>query len=322
MKHILLFSTIALLFSFASYAQEDTEDLEALMNATEVQEKEYVKGTFKATRIINLQSIEKVAPGALQFVIQHRFGPVNGGAYNLYGLDQATLRMAFEYGINPYLMIGIGRSSYQKNYDGFVKASLIRQSTGANSFPLSILYFTSISVNTLRWADPSRDNYFSSRLSYVHQLIIGSKVSEKFSFEIVPTLVHKNLVTAENDPNNFYSIGVGFRYKLSKRVSFNGEYIYRIPPKDASAPSYAGFYNSMSIGFDIETGGHVFQLHLTNSLPMVEKAFITETTERWSNGGIHLGFNMSRDFVLKKKKDKIKSSKVKKVPIPRERNQL
>jgi hypothetical protein len=104
-----------------------------------------------------------------------------------------------------------------------------------------------------------------------------------------------------NDPNDFYAIGFGARYRLSKRISVNGEYIYRIPPKDRTAPSFANFYNSMSVGFDIETGGHVFQLHLTNSLPMYENAFITETAETWKNGGIHLGFNISRDFVLVKK---------------------
>jgi hypothetical protein len=277
------------------------DDLEAMLE-DEKPKKEYVRAAFKGTRVINLHSIEKAAPGALQFLIQHRFGPLNGGTYQLFGLDQATIRIALEYGISKFLMAGIGRSSYQKTYDAFIKASLVRQSKGSSSFPLSALYFGSISVNTLKWDDPSRRNFFSSRLSYVHQLIIGSKVSEKFSFEIVPTLVHKNLVAAANDPNDFYALGMGFRYKLSKRVSCNMEYIYRIPPKDKTALSYAGFYNSLSVGFDIETGGHVFQLHLTNSLPMIEKAFITETSEKWANGGIHLGFNISRDFVLIHKK--------------------
>jgi hypothetical protein len=301
MRILLLMMISVLAASQKGYGQED---LDSLMNSLEEPQakKEYVSGTFKGTRVINLHSVEKAAPGSLQFLIQHRFGALNGGAYNLYGLDQATIRFALEYGVSNFLMAGVGRSSYQKNYDGFIKASLIRQSTGPNSFPLSVLYFGSVSVNTTRWSDPERDNHFSSRLSYVHQIIIGSKVSERFSFEIVPGVVHKNLVPLAIDPNNFYSVGAGFRYKLTRRTSFNMEYIYRIPPKNQSAPSFANFYNSLSVGFDIETGGHVFQFHLTNSLPMFEKGYLTETSEKWDNGGIHLGFNISRDFALRSKK--------------------
>jgi hypothetical protein len=301
----------SILFLFLIYcnsilAQGDLKslenDLDAMLDENQTKKKEYVKYTFKGTRVVNLQSVEKVAPGALQFMIQHRFGPINGGAYQLYGLDQATIRFGLEYGFSNFMSFGFGRSSYNKNYDGYVKTTLIRQSKGGpGSFPLSVLYFGSMNVNSTRFDNPDIKNYFSSRLSYVHQIIIGSKVSENFSFEIVPTYVHKNLVNARNDPNDFYAIGFGARYRLSKRISVNGEYVYRIPPKDRTAPAFANFYNSMSLGFDIETGGHVFQLHFTNSLPMYETAFITETAETWKNGGIHLGFNISRDFVLSKK---------------------
>ena len=292
------------IFSLGNLQAQD--DLEALLNESEEPKKEFVRGTFKGTRVINLQSVEKVAPGALQFLIQHRFGPINGGAYQLFGLDQSTIRFALEYGITSFIMAGIGRSSYGKTYDAFIKVSLIRQSKGEKSMPLSLLYFGSTTLNTLKWTDTSRENYFSSRLAYVHQLIIGSKVNENFSFEIVPTLVHKNLVLADNDPNDIFAIGAGFRYKLTKRISLNTEYIYRIPFKDKSAPSFTDYYNSFSIGFDIETGGHVFQFHMTNSLPMIEKGFITETTDKWSDGAIHLGFNISRDFILNKKKKELK----------------
>jgi hypothetical protein len=276
-------------------------DLDAMLSENQTKKKEYVKYTFKGTRVVNLQSVEKIAPGALQFLIQHRFGPLNGGAYQLYGLDQATIRFGLEYGLSNFMSIGVGRSSYNKNFDGYVKTTLIRQSKGGpGSFPLSILYFGSISLKGTKFDNPDIRNYFTSRMSYTHQIIIGSKVNENFSFEIVPTYIHKNLVGAAIDPNDFYAIGFGARYRLTKRISLNGEYIYRIPPKNRNAPAFANFYNSMSVGFDIETGGHVFQLHLTNSLAMYETAFITETAERWKNGGIHLGFNISRDFVIKK----------------------
>jgi Membrane bound beta barrel domain (DUF5777) len=278
------------------------DDLDKLLDAQAPLPRQYVDNTFKATRVINLQSTEKAAPGALEFVISHRFGPVNGGAYTLWGLDQSTIRFGLQYGISRWLAVGVGRSSYQKTYDGSLKATLWRQSEGSNQQPVTLVYFGSAAVNTLRFDDPTRTNYFSSRLSYVHQLIIARKFSERLSLEVVPTLVHRNLVATEADPNLVYAVGVGGRFKLSKRTSLNAEYIYRIPPKDATAPSYANYYNSLSVGFDIETGGHVFQLHLSNSLPMIERGFVTETTESWSNGGIHMGFNISRDFAFGKRK--------------------
>jgi opacity protein-like surface antigen len=304
---VLLFPLLLILiFSNSSFAQDTgkaaEDDLEALLNKSESKTKEYVKYTFKGTRVVNLQSVEKVAPGTLQFMIQHRFGPFNGGAYQIWGLDQATIRFGLEYGLSKFITVGAGRSSYNKNYDGYIKTTLIRQSKGGKgSFPLSVLYFGSMNINSMEFNNPDIQNYFSSRLSYTSQLIIGSKVNENFSFEIVPTHIHKNIVATHNDPNNIYAIGFGIRYKLTKRISVNGEYIYRIPPKDKTLASYANYHNSMSAGFDIETGGHVFQLHLTNSLPMYEAAFITETAETWKNVGIHLGFNISRDFVLDKK---------------------
>lgn len=298
-----IFPILTLICSLSAYQSvKAQDDLDSLLNTLEKPARQYASATFKGTRVINLQSVEKIAPGSLQFLIQHRFGPVNGGGYQLFGLDQSTIRFGLEYGISKLLAVGVGRSSYEKNYDAYAKVSLLRQSTGAGAFPFSVAYFGSAVVNTLKWSDTTIHNYFSSRLSYTHQLIIARKMSERFSFELVPMVIHKNMVKGATDPNDSYALGAGGRLKLSKRTSLNAEYIYRVPPKDKTAPVYANFYNSFSVGFDIETGGHVFQLHLTNSLPMIEKGFITETTESWSKGGIHLGFNISRDFTFKKTK--------------------
>jgi hypothetical protein len=298
-KYLFISAGIHLLFLLHVHGQNN---LDALMNQLDKPQKTFVTGTFKGTRVINLQSVEKTGPKNLQFIIQHRFGAFNGGGYQLFGLDQATIRFGLEYGISRFLSVGIGRSSFEKTYDAYGKMTLIRQSTGPNSFPLTIAYFGSGALKTLKWTDTTVKNYFSSRISFTHQLILASKFSDRFSIEIVPTYIHKNLVIAANDPNDFYAVGAGARLKLTKRTSLNAEYIYRVPPKDKSAPASENFYNSFSVGFDIETGGHVFQFHLTNSLSMLEKGFITETGETWQNGGIHLGFNISRDFSFGKKK--------------------
>lgn len=280
------------------------DDLEKLLE-DDTPKKEYVRGAFKSTKIINLQSVEKVGPGTLQFVIQHRFGPINGGYYHLYGLDQATIRFGFDYGINKYITMGFGRSSYRKTLDGFIKVSLIRQSKGTEgSMPFSLLYFGSIAMDGMKWVDNSRTNYFSSRLGYVHQIIFGGKINERLSLQIVPSVIHRNLVVQTTEPNTNFAVGTGGRFKVSRRISINAEYIYRIPPEDRTVLSYVNNYNSFSVGLDIETGGHVFQIHASNSLPMFERGFILETDQSWANGGIHFGFNITRDFVINKNRKK------------------
>jgi hypothetical protein len=256
----------------------------------------YETATFKTTRLVLGQSIENPAPGVLIFLIQHHFGRVNTGAYEFWGLDQATIRIGLEYGINEWLAVGVGRNSYKKTFDGFVKGKILRQSTGAKNMPLSLSYFGSTSLNSLKWAEPDRENYFSSRLAFTHQLLIARKFSSGFSFQITPTLVHKNFVPTEEDSNDIFAVGFGGRAKLTNRISFNAEYWYVLPDQIVSEPHD----NALSIGFDIETGGHVFQLFFTNADPIFESGFITETTGKWDKGDIYFGFNISRVFTIVK----------------------
>lgn len=256
---------------------------------------DYTIATFKTTRLINGHSVEKPADGVLLFMISHRFGKLNSGAYDFFGLDQATIRLGLEYGIGDRLSVGIGRSTYQKSFDGFVKYKLLRQSSGKQKMPVTATWYSSMDLFSLKWQDTERKNYFSSRLSFVHQLLIARKFSDYLSLQIAPTFIHKNLVAGENDDNDTYALGLGGRYKLTQRVSMNVEYFYIMPGTVSES-----FINPLSIGFDIETGGHVFQLHLTNTQPMFERGFITETRGKWTHGDIYFGFNISRVFTLKK----------------------
>jgi len=296
------YKTLALLLllsiSFEGYSQE--EDLLSLLG--EESTINYTTASFKSTRVINLHSTENMAAGELDIRISHRFGFISGGIYELYGLDESTIRLGADYGISDRLMIGAGRSSYEKTYDGFFKYKILRQSTGARNTPLTMAFMSSMAVKTLKPSDPTRENYFSSNLYYTFQLILGRKFSDNFSLEIVPSLVHRNLVATVEEENDVFAIGAGGRIKLSKRVSLNAEYIYVLP--NQLAPQY---YNSLSIGFDIETGGHVFQLHFSNSTSMIERGFIAETLGHWGKGKdpegepftIHFGFNLSRVFNVK-----------------------
>ncbi|MBK9733479.1 MAG: hypothetical protein IPO92_00350 [Saprospiraceae bacterium] len=293
MKHQLLLFAFLFFISIKISAQAD--DLLSLLGNEEVTE--YTNASFKTNRVINLHSLESTAAGVLDFKIGHRFGPVNGGAYELFGLDNATIRLGFDYGLTDKFTIGIGRSSFEKTYDGFLKYKLIRQSTGKKKMPLTVALLLTSAVQTLKWQNPDRDNYFSSRLYHTGQLIVGRKFSEAFSLQLCPTIVHRNLVATNAEKNDVYALGAGGRIKLTKRLTLNAEYIYVAPNQLVSQ-----FKNSFSVGVDIETGGHVFQLHLTNSRSMIEKGFIAETNESWSNGGIHFGFNVSRVFTVKSRK--------------------
>ena len=288
---------LSALFLFqALHAQEDTTDLLSLLGEDEPT-RDYTIATFKSTRVINMQSVENVAPGHLDFRISHRFGTINSGAGDLWGLDQAYMRLGFEYGVNEHMMVGIGRSNVNKEIDGFIKYKIIRQSSGSKNVPVTISWFSSAVVRTTPFVDPNRTNYISSRLYYCHQLLVARKVNDELSLQIAPTLVHRNLVADSTFKNDVYALGMGGRYKITKRSSFNFEWV--AVPGDQLEPIYK---NSLSLGFDIETGGHVFQLHFTNSKPMNEKGFITETTGEWAEGDIQFGFNVSRIFSVAKKK--------------------
>lgn len=248
-----------------------------------------VSATFKDTRIINAQSNETPGKNVLHFVIAHRFGQINEGAYALWGLDNASMRMAFDYGVTDRLAVGVARSTFQKTYEANVKWRALRQNSD-NSMPASLTLYSVAMANGLRWSDPSRENLFSSRLSYVHQAVIAKKWGSKLSIALIPSFIHRNLVESLSDTHDQWTLGAGGRYKVTTRASINAEYHYAIKglPTD--------HVNSLSIGMDIETGGHVFQLHVTNSQGMFERAFLTETGGRWRDGAIYFGFNLSRVF--------------------------
>lgn len=291
----LVFTAMFCLFMVRSMSQ--TVDLFKTMDEQDKKENanktDYTSYIFKTTRIVNGQSIENVGAGILDAKISHRFGTLNKGAYELWGMDQATMRLGLDYGVNKWLMVGVGRNTYEKTFDGFLKAKLLRQSTGKVNMPLSVSLSMSAMWKTIK--DGGFINY-SDRFAYAPQLLIARKFNDYFSLQLVPVLVHYNSVAKSSDPNDYYALGIGDRIRLSRRVNFTTEYFYRFTKKE-------GAVNSLSVGFDIETGGHVFQLHCTNSTGMTESTFVHETTEKWEDGGVHFGFNIARVFTIAKPKN-------------------
>jgi hypothetical protein len=298
---VLILSSIISLHSLAQDVNLDSL-LDAEMDKKNKNKTQFTEGTFKTSRIINSHSIETTQKGVLDFKVSHRFGATNNGFYDLFGLDNAVdIRIGADYGITNRLTVGGGRSSYQKEFDGFLKYRLLWQSNGKQTMPLSVTLLSSVMLQTDTEALKLRLNgekiETSDKFSYAFQALIARKFSSNFSLQLMPTMVHNNIV-----PVNLYSIGAGARLKLTKRSGIIAEYYYNLGDNKLS-DAYPKTYNSFSLGYEIETGGHVFQFSLSNSTGINERTFITETFNPWSFGTLHLGFNISRVFTIKKPKD-------------------
>jgi len=274
---------------------QDNSLLQSLEDSMSVQQQhEVVSATFKATQIVNLPTVESPAKRNLQFLIMHRFGKLNQGAYELFGLDNASIRFGLDYGITDRLAVGVGRSSVDKAFDGSLKYKLIRQTTGLS--PVSVSLYGLISNYTQRYSDKPYLNA-RYRTSYTTQVLIARKFSRNLSLELVPTWMHFNLVPTAADKNDLFAVSAGGRMKFTKRMSFTAEYNYLLPDQVKTTI----VSNSLSLGIDIETGGHVFQLVFTNSNGMVAPYYLAKTDGTWGKGDIFFGFNVSRNFNFRKK---------------------
>ena len=258
-----------------------------------------VKGTFKAIHIINAQTVESPAKHDLNFIIMHRFGQLNDGAYNFFGLDNASIRLGLDYGITDRLGVGIGRSSLEKTFDGYAKYRLIDQTDGAKKFPVTISVLGALNHMTLRL-----DTTVSAKnkTTYVLEALIARKFSSALSLQISPTYIHFNRYPATRQAEDLFATMIGGRLKFTKRMAVTAEFNY-IPEGKRDD---LNIKNSLSLGFDIETGGHVFQLIFTNSGGMIESQYISKTDGDWGDGDIFFGFNITRNFSFGKDKNKKK----------------
>ncbi|MBL7698328.1 MAG: hypothetical protein JNK79_09225 [Chitinophagaceae bacterium] len=256
-----------------------------------------VEGAFKAIHLVNTQTTESPGKKELNFIIMHRFGKLNDGAYNFFGLDNASIRLGLDYGISDRLGVGIGRSSFEKTFDGYVKYKLLQQSSGKKTVPINISLLVAVNHLTLR-----SDTFVSAqnKTSYITQAIIARKFSSALSLMVAPTYIHYNRYPVLRSAKEVFAATVGGRLKFTKRMAITAEYNYLIPGMlDA-----VDLEHSLSLGLDIETGGHVFQLVFTNSNGMIESQYIGKTNGSWGNGDIFFGFNVSRNFSFNKEKKK------------------
>ena len=294
MKQLYLVIFLMTSFVMTSFAQDDM--MKQLEEQTKAK-KEPVIATFKSTKIINIQTNETNKKRNLDFRVSHLFGNVGkesgGGPHDLYGLDNSNdIRIAFTYGITDKLQIGVSRCKRDENFEGDIKYKLLEQTTD-NKVPMAITLFGQSTLSAKENTEGLYDE-FVHRFTHCAQLIIARKFSPNFSFEIVPSYVHRNIVE-EFDENDLYSVGAGFRYKFTKSAAIIADYVYTLNRPEATKDNH---YDPLGIGFEIETGGHVFTVMFTNASGILENDYVPNTVDTWSKGGFKFAFNISRIFKL------------------------
>jgi len=250
---------------------------------------QFETAAFKGLKVVNFESTKLVAKDELTFIVSHRFGTLKNGIDTFFGLDQAVTRLNFVYGISEGINIGVSRSSFLKIFDVSAKYRLLRQEI--NGFPFTIVGYNSILINTALEKDNLPGLEFKHRLGYTAQLLISRKINTAFSVELAPTFFHDNFVDFDEQSNSQFALGFGGRYKLTNRWSLNADYGLHF-----NRASNSPFKNPISIGFDLETGGHVFQMHFSNAQAMNTNGFLGQGTGDWSDGDVYFGFNLSRTF--------------------------
>ena len=274
--------TICLFLATMTYSQDDLlKDLDS----TQVEES-YAAATFKALQLVTLQTTKMAAKNEFYFVVSHRFGTVKDGFDSFFGLDNATTKLGGIYGVTDWLSVSLSRHTLNKMYETGLKYRLARQNA---NFPVDIVGYSVADINTFLEKDQYPSLEFKHRMTYVQQVLVSRKINEKLSLELVPSYLHKNLYNPAIENDNQFSFGGGGRYKITKRLSVNLEYMHNFDTPD--------FYeNPLSVGLDIETGGHVFQLIFTNSQSMSESGYLTNATGEWGKGDFFFGFNLYRVF--------------------------
>lgn len=281
MKHIFI---LIFLIPIGLLAQEDL-----LSEIDGNIEDDYKSAAFKGLKIVNFESTKMISKKEMYFVVSHRFGSIETGFKDFFGLDQAVTRLNLIFGITDGINIGVSRSSFRKIYESSLKMRLVREKKGG--FPFTIVSSSNVLINTSLDDAILPRLKFKNRLGYTTQLLISKKFNKNFSLQLMPTFFHDNYVDIDEQDNSQYVIGFGGRHKLNKRLSLNFDYGLH-----ANRASNSPFVNPLSIGVDIETGGHVFQLHFTNAQPMNTNGFLGQGTGDWGSGDIFFGFNLSRVF--------------------------
>lgn len=302
MNHISRWVVVSFLLGLAP--QVFSQSMAELLDKETSTKTTVVSGTFKGTHLINGHSVESPAKGVLQSTFSHRFGTLEDPLYTFLGMNQASIRFGFDYGISDRVAVGIGRSSGlggttpPPTYDGYVKYRFLSQATGDRNVPVTVSALLAAAIDTEQWPNDGTVHPGSDRMAYTAQILIARKFNERLSLQLMPTFLRRNLLAETDQKKDVPSIGIGGRWKVSKRTAVTFEYYASNP-----ASLGAAYFNPIAIGYDIDTGGHIFQIMLTNSFGLIESQFLGSTATNFFSGprGMRIGFTFSRVFNVKKK---------------------
>lgn len=275
---------LALMIPFLGTAQDDLLDQIDIQDTTNIAE-----AAFKGLKIVNFESTKMLNKREFYFIVSHRFGSIKNGFDDFFGLDFANTRLHFLYGISDGFNVSVSRSSFNKTYDTSLKYRFLQQQ---QNIPVTVVGYSQVAINTLlEEALILRPVDFGDRVSFTQQILVSRKITENLSLQLMPTYFYEGYVDYAPQDNSQFALGLGGRYKVNKRWSINVDYGWHLNRADGSP-----FVNPLSIGVDIETGGHVFQLHFTNAQPTFESGFLGNAVGDWGDGDIYFGFNLSRVF--------------------------
>ncbi|WP_264564461.1 DUF5777 family beta-barrel protein [Flavobacterium sp. N3904] len=283
---LIFFLLFGLLVASHASAQDD---LLKELDTVKSKEKQVAVAAFKGLQICNMQSTKLAGKGEWYVLISHRFGDLTEGLDNFFGLDDAYTKLGAIYGVTNWLSIGLSRQTNNKIYE--LTAKYRFKSQEIDGFPVTIVGYNTMDINSNLSTDiyPGLKPY--NRLAYSTQLLISRKFTDKFSAELTPIYIHKNLYDQTTEKENQFTLGMGGRYKLTKRLSVNFEYAPRI-----DAPENIVYHDLLSLGLDIDTGGHIFQLVFSNCQTMNDVYVFTDATGKWNGGSLYFGFNLYRVF--------------------------
>ena len=257
---------------------------------------EYVRRTFKDTRVINSHTIETIQARKMDLRIGHRFGDLKGGWQSFYGLESAQdVLIGVDYGVTDNINVGFNRTKgagpLNRLLNTTLKYRFLRQS---KETPISATGLGIWSISTMQRDETNEfvlNNFrqFSHRFIFAGQLLIARKFSERFSLQVFPSFVHRNIVSFEQ-ANGIFSVGFAARFQLTKVLGIIADSTIPIGNNTTNAAT--------GIGLEIDTGGHVFQINFTNARGAIETDYIPSTQSTWKNGEVRIGFTISRVFNL------------------------
>jgi Membrane bound beta barrel domain (DUF5777) len=305
MKKILPLLVFLLAFLANAVAQDS-----AAAEIKEAPKAKYTRAIFSATKIINMQSTEIVTPGILQFMISHHFSNIwnkDGGKQNIaqfFGLNSGVAHtyLSFDYSPLKFMNVGVAMAGGSK-YEGWAKFRILRQQTGIKNIPVTIGFYSLASVNT--GEDP--DNEFTgNKFSFMNQLLISRKFSDKFSLQLMPTWIHFNVVPyGINNSNEVFSLGIAGKYKVSSKLNVTLEYARQLNMYENLITKNGAILNYkpdlLSVGIEISTGTHLFQFYVGSTTDASAIDQLARNNSSIKEGNIAIGFTINRSMNVKKK---------------------